>query len=117
MLPGINQFLTIFNKTTETGHEATRTSWFVLWIISKGEFYPAVQTYKTACCFCDTHILGQHRRYQITTMQYADHQYNIIIKTHARGFFDTDLLEVCWKFANQEVKEAIQNVFLCLSHT
>ena len=50
-----------------------------------------------------------------------------IIKTHVRGFFDTDLHEVSWHFATHEavrlsrflkisVKEAIQNVFLFLSH-
>ena len=56
-----------------------------------------------------------------------------IIKTHVRGFFDTDLHEVSWHFATHEaeaewvlssidqvkisVKEAIQNGFLFLSHT
>ena len=52
-----------------------------------------------------------------------------LIKTHVRGFFDTDLHEVSWHFATAEwvlsstdrvnisVKEAIQNVVLFLSHT
>ena len=52
-----------------------------------------------------------------------------IMKTHVRGFFDTDLHEVSWHFATAEwvlsstdrvkisVKEAIQNGFLFLSHT
>ena len=52
-----------------------------------------------------------------------------IIKTHVRGFFDTNLHEVSWHFATAEwvlsstdrvkisVKEAIQNGFLFLSHT
>ena len=49
------------------------------------------------------------------------------MKTHVRGFFDTDLHEVSWHFATHEavrpdrvknsVKEAIQNGFLFLSHT
>ena len=58
-----------------------------------------------------------------------------IIKTHVRGFFDTDLHEVSWHFATPEavkpsgrvlsstdrvkisVKEGIQSGFLFLSHT
>ena len=54
-----------------------------------------------------------------------------MIKTHVRGFFDTDLHEVSSHSATHEaewvlsssdqvkisVKEAIQNVFLFLSHT
>ena len=50
-----------------------------------------------------------------------------ITKTHVRGFFDPDLHEVSWHFATQvlssndrvkiNVKEAIQNGFLFLSHT
>ena len=47
-----------------------------------------------------------------------------IIKTHVRGFFDTDLHEFSWHFALSStdrvkisVKEAIQNGFLFLSHT
>ena len=54
---------------------------------------------------------------------------NYIMKTHVRGFFDTDLHEVSWHFETAEwvlsstdrvkisVKEAIQNGFLFLSHT
>ena len=58
--------------------------------------------------------------------------YNIM-KTHVRGFFDTDLHDVSWHFATHEavrpsvrsstdrvkisVKEAIQNGFLLVSHT
>ena len=53
----------------------------------------------------------------------------VMIKTHVRGFFDTDLHEVSWHFATASwvlsstdrvkisVKEAIQNGFLFLSHT
>ena len=48
-----------------------------------------------------------------------------IIKTHVRGFFDTDLHEVSkaeWVLSSTDrakisVKEAIQNGFLFLSHT
>ena len=43
------------------------------------------------------------------------------MKTHVRGFFDTDLHEVSWHFATDRVKisvkEAIQNGFVFLSHT
>ena len=42
------------------------------------------------------------------------------MKTHVRGFFDTDLHEVSWHFVDRvkiSVKEAIQNGFLFLSHT
>ena len=45
------------------------------------------------------------------------------MKTHVRGFFDTDIHEVSWHFASStdrvkiSVKEAIQNGFLFLSHT
>ena len=59
------------------------------------------------------------------------HRYTM--KTHVRGFFDTDPHEVSWHFATHEavrprvlisidrvkisVKEAIQNGLLFLSHT
>ena len=53
-------------------------------------------------------------------------RWNIMIKIHVHGFFDTDLHEVSWHFATgskfnwqseSSVREPIQNGFLFLSHT
>ena len=82
--------------------------------LTKGPFYnDAINGLVQDCCNCNGSAV------------------DYIIKTHVRGFFDTDLHEVSWPYATLEaewvlsstdrvkisVKEAIQNGFLFLFHT
>ena len=77
---------------------------------------------------CLKPALGLLEYGHVISATYQFDMYFLIIKTHVRGFFDTDLHEVSRLFGNHwvlsstdraktNVEEAIQNGVLFLSHT